>query len=94
MAITQTLIKQPAESRLYTVDFSPILGEGESITAATSATAAPAGLTLGSPSYTATTASVRISSGTAGQLYKVTFRVTTDASNTLEGEGLLQVKDI
>lgn len=89
----QTLIKQPSESRLFAMDFSGLLGVGETLTAVTSAVASPSGLTVdASPTATGAFAYVRISGGTADIRYKVTFVVTTSASNTLEGEGYLSVK--
>lgn len=92
---TQTLIKQPAESRLYSIDFSPLLAVGETVTGVTSVAATPSGLTLsGSPTYSGAFAQERISGGTTGVRYKVTFTVTTSLSNTLEGEGILSVQNL
>jgi hypothetical protein len=92
---TPSLIKQPAENRLYSMDFSGLLAVGETIAGVSSVVATPSGLTLvGSPSYSGVYAMQRISGGTANTRYKVTFVVTTTAGNTLEGEGYLQVKDI
>lgn len=90
----QTLIKQPAESRLYSMDFSNLLAPGETLSSVTSVTADVAGLTLGSPTCSGVFAYSQISSGTADVRYKVTFVVVTSAGNTLEGEGTLQVKDL
>jgi hypothetical protein len=88
-----SLVKQPAESRMYTMDFSPLLGTGETLTGVTSVTALPADLTLsGVPTYSGVFAQQRIAGGTAGVKYVVTFLVTTSGGNTLEGEGVLQVK--
>lgn len=90
-----SLIKQPAESRLYSMDFSPLLQPGETIASVVSVTAAPVGLTLnGSASYAGQKAFQRIEGGTAGESYKVTFVVTTSDSNTLESEGILQVREL
>jgi len=92
---TPSLIKQPAESRLYTMDFSGLLARGETLAGVTSVTATPTGLTLvDPPTYSGVYASQRISGGTSGTRYTVTFLVTTSAGNTLEGEGILQVKDL
>jgi hypothetical protein len=90
-----SLIKQPTEDRLYGMDFAALLSSGESLAGITSVVATPTGLTLsGSPSIAGTFAQQRILGGTAGIKYTVTFIVTTTQSNTLEGEGILQVKDI
>lgn len=89
-----TLTKQPSESRLYDFNFSGLLGATESITAITSITANPSGLTLSGQAIwvSAKGVQVRIAGGVAGS-YKVTAIVTTDAGNTLEGEGVLNVYD-
>jgi len=94
---TPSAVKQPAESRLFAMDFTALLGVGETLAGVTSVTALPASpaLTLsGAATYSGAFASQRILGGTAGVRYKVTFVVTTSASNTLEGEGILQVKDL
>lgn len=92
---TQTLIKQPGENRLYSMDFAALLAEGETLDNVLSVAATPTGLTLsGSAAYSGSIAQQRIYGGTAGQLYKITFTVTTTSGNTLQGEGLLQVKDL
>jgi len=89
-----SLIKQPSESRLYTMEFAPNLAAGETVTSVSSCTASPAGLTLTGAAASGTKATVRISGGTADTTYKVTFVVITSASNTLEGEGYLVVRQL
>lgn len=90
-----SLIKQPAESRLFSMDFSALLASGETISSVSSVTALPSGLTLVNPAVAAgTRAQQRISGGTDKVAYKVTIRVVTSAGNTLEGEGILQVRDL
>lgn len=96
---TPSCVKQPSESRVYTMDFSAQLAQGEVITGVTSvAYDGPTGDTTlvisGIASYTDTTANQRISGGTSGARYDVTMIVTTSFGNTLEGEGVLQVKDL
>jgi hypothetical protein len=91
----QSLIKQPAESRLYSMDFAGLLAQGETVTTVVSIVAAPTGLTVGgSPVASGNRVSVQISGGAAGTEYKVTFVVNTSAGNIIEGEGLLQVRDL
>lgn len=91
----QTLIKQPSENRLYTMDFYANMAVGETVTAVVSVTASPSGLTITDPAtFSGTTASQRISGGASGVSYKVTFVVDTSSGNRLEGEGILQVKDL
>lgn len=88
-----TLCKQPSESWLYDMDFSPRLQLAETLTGITSVTADQAGLTLGSPIFSGKTGQVRISGGTAGLTYKLTWLATTDLGNTVEAEGFLFVED-
>lgn len=91
----QTLIKQPGESRLYSMDFSGLLAAGETLASVDSVVDSPVGVTFdGSPVASGVYAQQRISGGTSGIKYKVTMTVTTSAGNVLEGEGVLQVKDL
>lgn len=91
-----TLVKQPSESRVYDMDFSNLLATSESINSVDSTTGTPSGLTFGTATIDATgkIAQVRISSGADGTTYKVTYQITTDQSNVLEGEGYLHVEDL
>jgi len=88
--------KFPSEDRAYEFDFSEfpeIEKNGETISSVTSATASPSGLTIGATSILSGSkkVSVRISSGTAGQVYKVIVYVATSGSNTLGILGELNV---
>jgi hypothetical protein len=87
------LRKQPADNRLYDMQFLSRMDAGETITAVLSCTATPSGLDLGTASFSGTLAQVRIGSGVSGVKYKVTFVVSTSADNTLEGEGYLAVRN-
>jgi len=93
--MAQTCTKQPSESRLYSMDFSPNLAESETLSSVTTVTGAPTGLTIGTAAVDSTTkkAQFRVSAGTAGQSYKITVVVLSSASNILEGEGILVVRD-
>ena len=91
---TQSLIKQPGESRLYKMDFAPLLAVGETITSIASITSTPTGLTVSASAFDGVFAEARISAGTDGVRYKLTFVVGTSASNILESEGVLQVKNL
>jgi len=91
----QTLIKQPGESRLFSMDFSGLLAVGEDIATIDSVTADIAGLTFPGGSLIAGTfAQFRVEDGVSGIRYKITVVVTTTQGNVLEGEGILQVKDL
>jgi hypothetical protein len=100
MSTNGALTKQPAESRLYTMDFSNLLGSGESVAGNPTmfqeleGGTATTDLTFSDHAYTASLAQVRIEGGTDQTLYKVTYRVTTDLLNTLEAEGWLWVEDL
>lgn len=77
------------------MDFAALLARGETLTAVSSVVASPSGLTLsGIAAVSGTLAQQRISGGVSGKEYKVTFIVTTTAGNTIEGDGILQVKDL
>ncbi len=97
MATLPTVIHQPTESRLVSMEFAALLASGETLSAVSSVTAdkttIPA-LTIGTPAVSGTKATFRISGGDAGTLYKVTALVTTSAGNTLEGEGNIQCEDL
>lgn len=94
----ETLVKQPAESRAFTMDFSALLASGETLTAVSTVTIAPVTASPLTASGVATvsgaSAQQRLTGGLAGTKYKVTFVVTTSLSNILEGEGYLNVKDV
>jgi hypothetical protein len=103
MAVTanQRLCKQPTEKRKFTMDFTNILGTGESITQITSVSSEKEGGYLTDLSITTTgivTGSKKcdmfIESGTLGNTYRVEVLVTTDASQILEGDGILFITDI
>lgn len=95
MSGVPTLIKQPGENRLYSMDFAPNLDEGETVSSIISVIATPPGLTLSGPAGTnGTKATQRILGGTNNALYKVTFTVLTSAGNTLESEGNLRVREL
>jgi hypothetical protein len=90
-----TLTKRAQEQRLYVADFEnfPEIAAGDTVASITSIAAAPAGLTLGTQAFTASTATVVISGGTAFVDYLVTFVVRTTAGSTLELVGRLSVEN-
>lgn len=94
--MSKTLIKQPSESRIYTMDFSANLESGEAISSIISVTAAPSGLTINSQAVTSDgkKAQFRIAGGTANESYKITVKVATSNSNELEDDGTLLVKQL
>lgn len=92
-----TVIKQPSESRLYTMEFAALLGVGESLSTVVSVVVDKVTVPVLSVANTAVSGSTltfRLAAGLGGTRYKVTGIVTTSAGNTLEGEGIVQVEDI
>lgn len=93
-----TLVKQPSESRLFSMDFAALLARGETVSSVSSVSITPTTSsplsTSGAAAVSGTSAQQRLTGGLAGTRYKVTFVVVTSLSNTLEGEGYLHVKDL
>jgi hypothetical protein len=101
------LEKQPSESRLYDMDFSPKMVQGSSPEAIASVVSVSqlelladgtrvATTDLEFPSgatFSAQVAQQRIETGVDTKTYVVTYIITTDLGNTLEAEGLLLVID-
>lgn len=104
MAVTanQRLCKQPTEIRRFEMDFTSVLGTGENILGISSINSEKVGgyatdLVIGSTgliSATPTgTVQMYIESGTLGSTYRIEVLVTTDASQILEGDGILYITD-
>jgi len=97
----QAAVKQPAESRLYTFDFSALLG-ANTISSVTSIVQANQGLiggstnlTLGTPSTdSAQLAQLQMSAGQDKEDYKLTALIVDSASNTLEMDVILHVREL
>jgi hypothetical protein len=97
----ERLVKQPAESRLYSCDFANLLSGatvldgttgGGTLTVVEVGTTA---LTIGSIALNgaATGVVARISGGTDGNVYRIAWKSTDDAGNTLVVDTLLRVVD-
>tara|TARA_R100001086_G_scaffold225201_1_gene143388 strand:- start:85 stop:396 length:312 start_codon:yes stop_codon:yes gene_type:complete len=100
MTADQRLCKQPAENRKFEMDFTNVLGSSEAITSITSIESEKVGGYASDLSITnqaietgAKKVSMFIASGTLGNTYRVEVLVATDASQTLEGDGVLYVTD-
>jgi len=104
MALTanQRLCKQPNEVRKFEMDFTSVLSSSENISGITSVTSEKVGgyttdLVIGSTGLVSATPTgtveMYIESGTLGSTYRIEVLVTTDASQTLEGDGILYVTD-
>jgi hypothetical protein len=87
--------KITTENEQFTFDFSPVLGIGETITAATCVVEvkegtdpSPNAIKVGSASYSGSKATQRISGGLDGVIYRLEMTVTTSSTNvyTLVGD--------
>jgi hypothetical protein len=103
--MADTLNKQPAESRLYDMDFSPRLATGENLSGVptvsektvnqdTGVKTASTDLNFSTPTINLQVTQVRIGAGLDGVLYEVTFLANTSLGNIVEAEGLLLVQDL
>lgn len=94
---SEILVKQPAESRIYSIDFSALLGTTETISTMAVTSMLIGGdtsdLTIGTPTEEDGVVSFRISGGTHNYRYRIEVTVTTNASNTIEGDCILKVSD-
>jgi hypothetical protein len=95
VGILGRFVKQSGETLDYNVDFSEWMA-GRNDAAASFTVTVDAGITLVASERTGNVVSVVLSGGTSGQQYKVTVRLTTNASNpiTKEADFLVKVKDV
>lgn len=84
--------KDPRAVLDYLIDWSGWLATAETITASTM-TVDPAGLTVQSTSFTATTATVWLTGGTLGARYTVTNHITTSAGRQDDRTVTVTVRD-
>lgn len=88
----QKKYKDPDEVRAYPVDWTYELETGDAI--ATSVfTAITSGITIDSDSNTDTAATAVISGGTAGEVYNIRNRITTDNGYTYDFTFQIEVRD-
>ena len=98
----EVLIKQPSETRIYDLKFDDVLPSGATISQINQVKAEPRGnvvnsdtLNVGSPTGVGTTSvQMTISGGKDGEDYKITAVIVDSSGNTLEGEGMLYVRDL
>jgi hypothetical protein len=94
----EVLCKQPTEIRQYTMDFANLMSTSEAISSITSVTAELRGggvsdLTLSNQAISGQTVTFWIEDGTDGETHRITVIIVTDAGQTLEGDGLISVRD-
>jgi DNA-binding winged helix-turn-helix (wHTH) protein len=98
------LAKQPSENRLYEMDFTPRMNDGEMIESVvelveqtvephSGASTVSTDLVFAEMECDEHSAKVRISAGTNSTVYKVTFIVNSSLKNVLEADGILIVYD-
>jgi hypothetical protein len=88
----QVLVKQPGETRNFSMDFSSLLAASETISSP-SVSYSPSGLTIGVASVSGNKAIFDISGGTHPVKYRLEVTVTTSGGSVLVGDGLLRVYD-
>jgi hypothetical protein len=88
-----TLVKQPSESRLYKMDFKRSLDSEDKIMSVASVVATPSTVVIGEAVSDDRHVSFRVSGGTSGESYNITVVVITSKGETIEGDGLLIVKE-
>ena len=94
--MTTLAVKLPAEVKVYTFDFSPLLNaQGITISSITSVVA-DTGLTVDSSALDSTSKKINatFSGGTAGTLYKVRATYTTSDGQVLEGDIWIPVENV
>jgi hypothetical protein len=94
------LVKQPAESRIYSMDFANILNGSDILSIAgiaavgLNATASSNPVTLSQQRVNGTLVSVRIAGGSHGGNYRLTVTVNDSNSSVLNGDGILYVREL
>lgn len=95
------LIKQPGEVRNFFMDFGKVLDTGETISSIVSVVAISLGDVIGSAALTVAGYSIvgdgvqiEFRDGTHRERYRVEVQVITSSADTIEGEGILLVKEM
>ena len=98
--MSQFSYKLTTESELFSFDFNPVLGTGETISTATCTAitlqgtdVAPSAILSGSPVASLGKATQRVTGGVADNTYRLIMTVTTSASNTYTCTGDIPVYD-
>ena len=92
--------KDPAEALFYGIDFSNLLGSGETITSATASMrvvsgtdAAPSAMLSGSPVVNGGIVSHKLTGGVAGVVYLLGLTIYTSAGQTIIEAAPLTVRE-
>jgi len=101
----QRLVKQPAETRKFGMEFNNLLETSETVSGITSVAAekidgTSSDLTISTTGIETSTVSSKnslvtfwVAGGTTGNTYKLEILVNTSSSAILEGDGILYVTD-
>lgn len=84
--------KDPADSRNYAIDWTAWLASQNNDTISGAPVWTGGGLTIVSSTNTTTTATAKVSGGTAGQTYTVANTIVTAAGQTIKKSFLLSVE--
>ena len=88
----ELLVKQPGESRQFSMEFANLLTTGETISDPV-VTSTPSGLTVGSATVSGSKIVFTLASGTHPVRYRIEVTVTSSGGATLVGDGILRVVD-
>ena len=97
-----TLRKKPGESKKFDVDMTSYMASGDTISAVADPPAqvdmgrvtGTTTITIGTPTHdSAQKVQVRISAGTDGENYKITFIVTTTNGDSLHPDVMLYIRE-
>lgn len=86
------IVKRPAESGDYSMDFRRTLKTGVTIASVVSVSASPAGITVGSGAASGTSIVFSLSGGTDGADYEITGRCIDSTGHTHEDDILIKVR--
>lgn len=88
-------VKQPSETRTFTLDFTDVLDTGDTIASITSVTGTPTGLTIGSEAIDSTAHMItfEIAGGTDATTYALEAIIVTTNGETIEKDANLFVTD-
>jgi hypothetical protein len=93
----QKLVKQPGETRQFSMDFSNLMSTGETISDQTVTATLDCGdasdLTISSITVVSQIVYCWIAGGTHGTTHRVQFTATTSTSQIVQGDGILYVRD-
>jgi hypothetical protein len=94
----QRLCKQPGEKRRFSMEFAALLSSGETITSIASVTSEEidggvSDLTITGETINGSKIEMYIEGGTSGLTYRIEITINTNASQILQGDGILFVSD-